>query len=232
MAHPHPISRSEKIQAIKDFISGSQLPANALTMRARDLSWTQARDIVLALANQHYFQFDDSVYDLFTATRAEDGTITVTPPAEPRDNSGTADDSKGRFTIRPGVIRGVQFVYIDKFSHGHDILKTVTPGSLRLLDPRFLVLLTWLCEKLRTTWGVKTLYHLGFLGDTAHSPNNAHHWGRAFDFAGVGGEVGWGSYIITILKHWGKQPVTMPVDWGHVDPRTKKPKYEKGQEYP
>jgi hypothetical protein len=230
--HPQPITHAEKIQAVKRFISGCQLPANAQTLRVRDLSWTQARDIVLALANLQYFQFDDSIYSQFEAKRDPDGNIVVTPPAEPAANTGTANGSRGRFSIRPGVIRGVQFTYIDSFTNGNDIKKTVTHGSITLLDPRFLVLLTWLCEMLRNNWGVKTLYHLGFLGDTAHSPNNCHHWGRAFDFAGVGGEVGWGKYDITILKHWGKQPVTMPKDWGPLDPKTKKPKYAKGQELP
>jgi hypothetical protein len=232
MAHPHPISQDEKKKAVKDYISGLQLPASALTLRARDLTWTQARDTVLALANQHYFTLDESIHNQFTTTRAEDGTITVTPPAEPRANSGTANDAKGRFTVRPAVIRGVKFLYIDKFSHGSDIQKTVNLPSLPMLDPRFLVMLTWLCERLRTNWGVDTLYHLGFLGDTAHSANNAHHWGRAFDFAGVGGTVGWGPFTITILKHWGKQPVTMPSNWGPIDHKTKAAKYPKGTVLP
>jgi hypothetical protein len=230
--HPQPITHAEKIQAIRQFISGCQLPPNAQTLRVRDLTWTQARDIVLAMVNLNYFQFDDSVFSQFHVKRDHDGNIEVTPPSEPAANTGTANDSKGRFSIKPGIIRGVQFTYIDKFTTEHDIKKTVTHGSLRLLDPRFLVLLAWLCEMLRNTWGVKTLYHLGFLGDTAHSQNNCHHWGRAFDFAGVGGEVGWGKYDITILKHWGKQPVTMPKDWGPLDHKTKKPKFHKGQVLP
>ena len=229
MAQPQPISRTEKFQAVKDFIGGCQLPPNALTMRTRDLNWTQALNVVLALANQQYFTLDESVFDQFTATRTTDGTITVTPPAEPAANAGNCDASNGRFAIRPATIRGVQFVYFDQWTREGDIQHSATQAWLTLLDPRFLVLLTWLCERLRSNWGATTLYHTGILG---HGVTNCHRWGRAIDFAGVGGQVGWGSYVINVFKHWGKQPVTMPSDWGPINPATKKPKYQQGQELP
>lgn len=196
---------------------------------ARDLNWTQALNVVLALANQQYFTLDESVFDQFTATRTTDGTITVTPPAEPAANAGNCDASNGRFAIRPATIRGVQFVYFDQWTREGDIQHSATQAWLTLLDPRFLVLLTWLCERLRSNWGATTLYHTGILG---HGVTNCHRWGRAIDFAGVGGQVGWGSYVINVFKHWGKQPVTMPSDWGPINPATKKPKYQQGQELP
>jgi hypothetical protein len=208
------------------------MPAGVLARRARDLSWTEARDVVFAMARQQVVQLDDSVADQFTATRNPDGTITVTPPAQPRANAGTSADGRGRFTLRPDIINGVEVRYIHGFTARHDIARSARRGALRALDPRFIVLLAWLCERLHNNWGATTLYDLGFLGDTAHSANNCHHWGRAFDFAGVGGQAGWGPYNITILKHWGMQPITMPVDWGPINPSTHQHRYRQGHEYP
>ncbi|WP_165231830.1 hypothetical protein [Aquisphaera insulae] len=232
MSHPQAVSRTEKLQAARQFIRDAPLPAMAFALAARDLSWTQARDFVFGLAAQNYFQLDDSVLDQFTAARDADGKVVVTPPAEPPAGSGSSAAHTGMFSIRPDIISGLQVLYISKFTAASDIAGTVRRGVLRNLDPRFLVLLAWLCEMLRTRWGATTLYDLGFGGDENHSGNNAHHWGRAFDLAGVGGEVGWGRYDITVLKHWGKQPVTMPADFGPINPATREHRYKKGQRYP
>lgn len=230
MSHSKPIHRAEKIQAVRDFLNRSAVPAYAHTKRVRDLTWTEARDIVFGLSGLS-FQLDDSVADQFTAKRDGDGNVLVTPPAQPAANSA---QHAGVFGIRPDVISGVQFLYIDKFTPHGDIRKTVKHGHIPSLDPRFLVLLAWLCERLRNNWGAQVVYHLGFRGDAAHNPNDAHNWGRAFDFAGVAGESdgAYGSYQITILKNWGMHPVTMPVDWGRIDHKTKKHHYQKGVQYP
>jgi hypothetical protein len=225
MAHPKPIHRAEKIQAVRDFLNSSVVPPYAYTKRVRDLSWAEARDIVFGLSGVS-FQLDDSVADHFTAKRDTNGDIVVTPLAQPATGSATR---AGNFGIRPDTILGVPFVYIDKFSSKGDIQKTIRHGHISNLDPRFLVMLTWLCERVKNQGGT-VIYHLGFVGDALHNPNDAHNWGRAFDFAGVGG-IG-GLYDVTVLKHWGMQPVTMPVDWGPVDRTTKKHKYQKGEEYP
>jgi hypothetical protein len=225
MAKSKPITRVEKVAAVKEFIRSAMIPPYAHTKRVRDLTWTEARDIVFGLAGVR-FHLDDSVADMFTATRDANGDIVVTPPKQPAANSAA---KAGMFHIRPDVICGLQILYIDKFDKNHDIQKTVRRGHIGMLDPRFLVLLTWICERLHDRYGATKLFHLGFLGDEKHNPNDAHNWGRSFDFAGVGGMGN--MYDVTVLKHWGKQPVTMPVDFGPMDPKTKTRKFQKDHQY-
>jgi hypothetical protein len=229
-----PITPAQKKQAVQDFVSGLTLPPAAQTTRVRNMSWEQARDIVFALHNQQRLKLQDSTFNLFTAKRDADDNIVVTPPDAPRNGTGTNADTAGRYTIQPDKIGGVQFKYIKSFNATTgDIAESFSQPYLYNLDPRLIVLLAWLCEKLRP-WGVTTLYHLGFAGDAKHLPTNCHWWGRACDFAGVGGEVGWGKYDITILKHWGMQQITMPADWpaGGRDPKTSALRYAKGTKWP
>jgi hypothetical protein len=93
MAHPQPITATEKAQAVRDFISGLHIPASALTLRARDLTWTQARDTVLAMANQQYFTLDDSI----SASSATPRTARTTPITGdgPSTSPGSAAPSDG-----------------------------------------------------------------------------------------------------------------------------------------
>jgi hypothetical protein len=230
MAHPKPIHRAEKIQAVQRFIFQAPVPPYAYTKRVRDLTWTEARDIVFGLSGRS-FHLDDSVVEQFTAKRDADGNIIVSPPSQPA--AGSAKHA-GVFGIRPDVICGLQFLYIPKFTSHGNIQKTVRQGHISNLDPRLLVLLTWMCERLRDNWGTQFVYHRGFAGDASHKPNDAHNWGRALDFAGVAGvsDRAYGSYHLTVLKNWGMFPITMPVDWGHVDHKTKKHEYQKGKQYP
>src|SRR4051794_23438195 len=107
MAPPKPIHRAEKIQAVRDFLDTSVPPPFALTKRVRDMSWTEARDVVFGLSGPLYFRLDDSVANQFGAHRDADGDIVVTPPKEPAANSAA---KAGLFGIRPDVICGVKIV--------------------------------------------------------------------------------------------------------------------------
>src|SRR5262249_35096594 len=155
MAHPKPITRAEKLQAVRAFLNRAIVPAVALTKRVRDLSWTEARDVIYGLSGIS-FQLDDSVADKFSAKRDGSRNVVVTPLPPP---SAHPDKSAALFGIRPDVIGGLQFLYIDKFSPKADIVKTVRHGHISDLDPRFLVMLTWLCERMKNNWGATTIYH-------------------------------------------------------------------------
>jgi hypothetical protein len=227
------ITQAERTKAIRDHISQIQFPPNAQTLRARDLTWTQARDIMFGLANHQSFQLDNSFLSQFIVESNAADEIVVTPPPQPAAGSGTWSDGSGRFVVKPAVISRVQFFYVGNYNNTGDMLKPQRMTALPPLDPRFIVLLNWVCERLRSQWSVDSFYTSGVYGDpSTHGQNNCHNWGRAIDFAGVSGEVGWGKFEINVLKHWGMQPVTMPVDWGPMDATTKSRSFQMGREYP
>lgn len=124
--------------------------------------------------------------------------------------------AQSKLQITNHIIAGVQFLTVESFDTDGRITKTtpspIAPHPGLGLDFAFVVFMVRLTRMLQRKWSVNTIYHLGFIT----AAKDAHNKGRAFDFVGARGKHGGADFDINVFRHWKRQPVTMPEDWGKL----------------
>jgi hypothetical protein len=130
----------------------------------------------------------------------------------PKSTLGRRDNA---VKIASNIIAGVEFLHVQQFDADGNITKAVpnpiTPVGLGI-DVRFAVFMVRLTKLLKRKFSVDTIYHIGFITGN----RDAHGAGRAFDFVGARGRSSGSPFSVNVFRHWKRQPVTMPEDFGTI----------------